>query len=66
MARPLAFLLALYTLATALIGHHFWTMDGAVRSANAINFYKNISIVGRFRWQVFGGCEEGDGTLMQL
>ena len=46
--RPLALLLALYTLATALIGHHFWTMDGAVRSANAINFYKNISIVGGF------------------
>jgi putative oxidoreductase len=46
--RPLALLLALYTLATALIGHHFWTMDGAARSANAINFYKNISIIGGF------------------
>jgi putative oxidoreductase len=46
--RPLALLLALYTVATALIGHHFWSMDGAVRSANAINFYKNISIVGGF------------------
>jgi putative oxidoreductase len=46
--RPLAILLALYTLATALIAHHFWTMDGDVRSENAINFYKNISIVGGF------------------
>ena len=27
--RPLALLLALYTLGTALIAHHFWTMDGA-------------------------------------
>jgi len=46
--RPLALLLALYTLGTALIGHHFWTMDGPARTANAINFYKNISIIGGF------------------
>jgi putative oxidoreductase len=46
--RPLSLLLALYTLATALIGHHFWTMDGADRTANAINFYKNVSIIGGF------------------
>jgi len=26
--RPLALLLALYTLGTGLIGHHFWTMEG--------------------------------------
>jgi putative oxidoreductase len=46
--RPLAALLALYTLGTTLIGHHFWTMEGADRYANAINFYKNISIIGGF------------------
>ena len=46
--RPLALLLALYTLGTALIAHHFWTMEGADRYANAINFYKNISIIGGF------------------
>ncbi|HME20825.1 MAG TPA: DoxX family protein [Acetobacteraceae bacterium] len=46
--RPLALLLALYTLGTALIGHPFWTMEGAARYANAINFYKNISIIGGF------------------
>lgn len=44
--RPLALLLALYTLGTALVGHHYWTMDGAERMANMINFYKNISIMG--------------------
>jgi putative oxidoreductase len=44
--RPLALLLALYTLGTALIGHHFWTMTGAEQMANMINFYKNISIMG--------------------
>lgn len=44
--RPLALLLALYTLGTALIGHHYWTMAGAERMANMINFYKNIAIIG--------------------
>ncbi len=46
--RPLALLLALYTLGTGLIGHPFWTMEGAARYANAINFYKNVSIIGGF------------------
>ncbi len=46
--RPLALLMALYTLATALIGHHFWSMTGADRLPNAINFYKNICIIGGF------------------
>lgn len=44
--RPLAYLLALYTLATAFIGHHYWTMPDAERMANMINFYKNTSIAG--------------------
>jgi len=44
--RPLALLLALYTLGTALIGHHYWTMAGAERMANEINFYKNLAIIG--------------------
>jgi putative oxidoreductase len=46
--RPLALLLALYTLGTALVAHHFWTMEGADRYGNAINVYKNISIIGGF------------------
>lgn len=46
--RPLALLMALYTLGTALIGHHFWTMSGMARFENAINFYKNISIISGF------------------
>ncbi|MBS0456015.1 MAG: DoxX family protein [Proteobacteria bacterium] len=44
--RPLALLMAVYTLGTAFIGHHYWTMTGAAYGANFINFYKNISIVG--------------------
>lgn len=46
--RPLALLLALYTLATAFIGHHYWTMAGMEHLTNEINFYKNLSIVAGF------------------
>ena len=46
--RPLALVLAVYTLGAALIGHPFWTMEGATRYGNTINFYKNISIIGGF------------------
>ena len=44
--RPLALLLALYTLGTALIGHHYWTQTGMEQYVNMVNFYKNISIIG--------------------
>jgi putative oxidoreductase len=44
--RPLALLLALYTLATALIGHPYWTITGPAQLEAEINFYKNISIIG--------------------
>ncbi len=46
--RPLALLMALYTLGTALIAHHYWNMTGMARFENEINFYKNISIIGGF------------------
>jgi putative oxidoreductase len=44
--RLAAPVLAIYTLATALIGHRFWMMIGADRYLNEINFFKNISIIG--------------------
>ncbi|MGC1328660.1 DoxX family protein [Pseudomonas sp.] len=44
--RPLAALMALFVLGTALIGHPFWNMEGAARMANQLNFFKNISIIG--------------------
>lgn len=44
--RPLAVLLAAYTLGTALIAHRYWSMTGVARFENEINFYKNISIIG--------------------
>lgn len=46
--RPLALLMAVYTLATAFLAHHYWSMTGAVQYDNEIHFYKNVSIVGGF------------------
>lgn len=44
--RPLALIMAVYTFASALIGHPFWTMTGMDHYMNEINFYKNVGIVG--------------------
>jgi putative oxidoreductase len=48
LTRPLALLLFLYTLGTALIGHRYWTMTGADYVDNMDSFYKNLSIMGGF------------------
>ena len=48
LVRPLALLLVLYTLGTALIGHRYWTKTGADRVDNMDGFYKNLSIMGGF------------------
>lgn len=44
--RPLALLLALYTVGAAVIGHQFWHMIDPDRIGAMINFYKNVSIAG--------------------
>jgi len=46
--RPAALLMALYTLGTALIGHHYWTVKAEDRVDNMDGFYKNLSIMGGF------------------
>lgn len=46
--RPLALVMALYTLATAVIGHPYWSMTGMAAFQAEINFFKNVSIVGGF------------------
>jgi putative oxidoreductase len=48
LTRPLAVLMALYTIATALIGHRYWTMTGMAQFEAEINFFKNVSIAGGF------------------
>ena len=44
--RPLTLIFVLFTLATALMGHRYWTLEGAQRHENLLNFYKNLSIMG--------------------
>ncbi|MGA7803482.1 DoxX family protein [Bradyrhizobium sp.] len=46
--RPSALLLALYTVATALIAHHYWTMKGANKIESMEAFYKNLGITAGF------------------
>lgn len=46
--RPAALLLIFYTLGTALIAHHYWTITGADQVASMEGFYKNLSIMGGF------------------
>lgn len=48
--RPIAVLLALYTLGTAMIGHAYWhTTSDMMQDLNTkIHFFKNMSIVGGF------------------
>ena len=46
--RLSATLLALYTLGTALIAHHYWTMIGANKVDSMEGFFKNLSVVGGF------------------
>jgi len=44
--RVLAWIFVAFTLATALLGHRFWTMQGERRHENFLNFFKNVSIAG--------------------
>jgi putative oxidoreductase len=46
--RPLAALMALYSLGTALIGHRYWTVKGAGYVDSLDGFYKDLSIMGGF------------------
>jgi putative oxidoreductase len=53
--RPAAALMAAYTLGTALIGHHYWTVKGADYVDSMDNFYKNLAIMGGFLLLVIVG-----------
>jgi putative oxidoreductase len=44
--RPIAVIFAVYTVATAFIGHRYWALTGMEQYMGMINFYKNISIAG--------------------
>jgi putative oxidoreductase len=46
--RPAAALMALYSLGTAFIGHHYWTVKGTDYIDSMEGFYKDLSIMGGF------------------
>ncbi len=49
MIRPLALILAAYTVITAVLGHDFWNVvDPAVQRDMVIHFWKNMGIAGGF------------------
>jgi putative oxidoreductase len=53
--RIAAAALFIFTLAATFIFHDFWNMTGQARSSNAINFYKNLAIMGAFLILVAAG-----------
>ncbi|HTH77088.1 MAG TPA: DoxX family protein [Trinickia sp.] len=49
LTRPLALVMAVYTIATAVIGHDFWNVaDAALQHDMVIHFWKNVGIAGGF------------------
>ncbi|HZD26921.1 MAG TPA: DoxX family protein [Alphaproteobacteria bacterium] len=44
--RWAALALALFSIAAALIFHHFWDLEGGQRAMQQINFMKNLAIAG--------------------
>jgi putative oxidoreductase len=49
VTRPLAVIMAIYTVATAILGHDFWNIaEPALHHDMAVHFWKNVSIAGGF------------------
>lgn len=54
--RPLALLFALFALGTGVLGHAFWSAEGAERATDTIQFFKNVSIAGGLLLLAVTGC----------
>ncbi|GLU30970.1 DoxX family protein [Trinickia caryophylli] len=49
LTRPLALVMAAYTIATAVLGHDFWNVtDPTIQHDMVIHFWKNVGIAGGF------------------
>lgn len=44
--RIASLIMFLYLIPTTLMFHNFWTMQGAMRTDNQVNFLKNLAIMG--------------------
>ncbi len=45
-ARWASIALLIFVILTLFVAHNFWVMEGASRTANQVNFYKNLAIMG--------------------
>lgn len=45
-ARWASIVLIIFVILTLFIAHNFWVMEGASRTGNQVNFYKNLAIIG--------------------
>jgi len=55
--RAVGFVMAVYALATAIVGHDFWNVtDAALQQDMAVRFWKNVAIAGGFLLLVVTGA----------
>jgi putative oxidoreductase len=46
--RWVAWAFVVYVIFITALAHPFWTMEGAARAANQVNFYKNLAIMAAY------------------
>jgi len=46
--RWVAWAFVVYVIIITALGHPFWSMEGAARAANQVNFYKNLVIMAAY------------------
>ncbi len=46
--RWMSLLMAAFVVMASLTTHRYWEMQGALRQANQVNFYKNVALIGGF------------------
>jgi putative oxidoreductase len=57
LIRPLGLVMAVYTIATAILGHDFWNVtNAALQHDMVIHFWKNVGIAGGFLLLVVTGA----------
>jgi putative oxidoreductase len=47
--------LFVWLIVVTVFGHPFWSMEGAARSSNQLNFYKNVAIMAAYLLLAIGG-----------
>ena len=47
-SRWVAWAFVVYVIFITALAHPFWTMEGAARAANQVNFYKNLAIMAAY------------------